>query len=236
MGILSDLFKWKRQIEIKGSDDSVQATVWIRILGDWDLSESYKAARVESAKMRVKIRDEQSDDYLNEVSALETFTDEELRLLIRNTKASDYLTEAFAVLNRGELPSIEEVAAQPDGPTLEEQEKLDKLTKEIDEKYQKDVSDYIEAKSEELYTKLKKLKREELYGEAKKAIQDLIPTRVFSTELADQKAYRATYEDEACKIRAFPNVQEFRNADTAVRTQIIVAYSTLEINPEELKN
>jgi hypothetical protein len=236
MGIISDLFKWKKQIEIKDSDNEVAATLWIRILGDWDLTEAYKASRVESAKMRKKIHDEESDEYIGEVSALESFSDDELRLLIRNTRASDYLTEALAVVNRGELPSIEEVATQPDGPSLEEQEKLDKATIDVEDKYQKDISAYIDSKTEELVSHLKTLKRDKLYERAKESIQTLIPSRVFSTELADQKAFRATYDDEECKKRSFASLQDFRNADTSVRNQIIVAYAALEISPEKLKN
>lgn len=236
MAVLSDLFKWKKQVTIKQGGDKEDIIVWMRILGDYDLSESYKLARVESAKIRVKMKDVTSDEYLNETTALAEYEDSELKQLVISTKSNDFFAKAIAVVNKGELPKMEDIALEPDAPTLAEQEKYDAALKEVTDEYTKEINDYITARSEELDGILSAKSHEELWNEAVICIQNFIPERAFTLELNNQKVYRATYQDEYCKIRAFESIDDYKNASNKLRQQLISDYTLLELSSEDIKN
>lgn len=236
MGQLVDLLRWKKEITLKNMDGNPLRTVYLRIIGDYDLQESYRLARIASSKKRALLRDIESDDYKDEVNILDDATSEQCLEIILAAKSTLFENEAVAANERPELLEIETVAIDPDAPTLEEQEILDKKREEFEQEYQKKLVEYVETKKVELTTLLESLSLKEQQAMAKEELSNIVALGVFMEELNNQKVWRSTYIDKYFKERGYSSADEFRDAHPMIRNQLIDAYRLLEIGPEELKN
>ncbi len=237
MAGLEDLLRYKQKVELKNPrTNKTVKTVWIRILGDEDLRDAFKFSRIMSSEKRAKLRDKDSDTYKDEIRTLMDSTRAEKMELIVASKENQYANEAPIIVVREELPKIEEIAVQPDAPTLEEQERFDAAEEEDNNKYLKAIEDYIQTKVNELKASLEELTDDRLNEIAEAEFINIQSLQAFLEELNQQKAYRATYMDEACTKRGFDSIDKFKNADSNIKSQLIVAYSELEVNPDEVKN
>ena len=233
---IQDLFKYKKPVEIKDPKGNAVMTLWVRLLGDHDLSESYRMGRLASAKIRKELRNTESDEYIAEVSLIEDGASKDLIELIKQSQQSDVVTQASSAIDRKDIPKIEDFAADPDAPTLEEQEKRDieELQSELD--YQKEIREYIDTRNLEIVERLQALDREQLIEESRKALSNLRALTTFIQEVVNQKSFRGTYIDKECKKRAFEDYDEYLNQYSSLKIQLEAAYQDLEINPDELKN
>jgi hypothetical protein len=233
---IQDLFKYKKPVEIINDKGETLLTVWVRLLGDYDLGEAYRQGRIASAKIRRALKDDTSDEYFAEISIIEDGESKDLIELVKQSKQSDFYSLAQSAIDRKDLPKIEDFAVDPDAPTLEEQEKqdLDALNNEV--AYQNEIREFVETKSQELVDRLNTVSREELVEESKKALGDLRALTVFIQEILNQKIFRGTYLDKECKTRAFKDYDEYLNQHTFVKSQLEQAYQQLEISPDDLKN
>lgn len=237
MATLSDLLRFKKQIEIKHpTTQKVLSQPWIRILGDEDLKEAYRWARIASAAKRAAVKDKNSTDSKDARAQLSETSREDLFYLMRAARENAFVSEATAIVVRPDLPKIDEIAAIPDAPTLEEQEIQDKREAETEESYQKALREYVETKLAELEVELNNLSEDDLYSRASLELINVQAMEAFNNELNDQKAYRGTYNDEACKNRAFSSIEDFKETHTLIKEQIIAAYSELEMGADDLKN
>lgn len=236
MASLSQLFRFKKQLSIKDPrTEEEKIKIWIRLLGDDDLKESYKVARLSSSKKREILRDTSSEDYALMIAEIQGFEDTDLRSLIIAERENQFINEAPIVVTREDLPEIEEIAVEPDAPTLEEQEKLDIKTKALDKVFLDNINSYVETKKKELLTELEGLSHEALFEMAKTTMTNVQPLQVFAEELNYQKGYRGSYMDKDCKIKAFDSVEDFKDSDSSVIQQIVNAYASLELSPDDLK-
>lgn len=236
MGSLSDLLRYKQKVDLKNEQDEVIATVWLKIIGDHDIQDSYKLGRVASAKKRAILRDTTSNDYIDEIEVFENASKEECIATIVAGRSSNFTAEAISANSREELPTLRDVAVDPDAPQLEEQEQLQflKLQREID--YQKKIDEYVETRTTELRAELETKDLDKLREEAKEQAINILALTEFVEVVSEQKTWRAVFEDEECKKHAFASVNEFRNLHQLIKNQLILAYQQLEINPTEIKN
>lgn len=236
MARLADLFKYKTKVQIKGQDGSTKATVWLRVIGDEDLNNCYKLARIASAQRRKLLRQENSPEYLDEIAPIEEMEDEDLRKIVRQSKETEFTSEAYVMVNREDLPKIEDIAVEPDAPSLEEQEILDGKLLEIEMSYQTALKQYVQDRLEAFDAELSQMSKEDTVVLAKKALANILPLRTFADELIAQKIFHATYQDEPCTKREFRSVDEFKEAHRFVKEQLIEAYNTVELATDDIKN
>lgn len=236
MGVLSQLLRWKRELILKDAEGKELRKVWLRIISDYDLQESYKLARIASAEKRAKLRDVDSTDFKDQIKSFGEASIEECKDLIRAARENTWGSQALSTVVRGEEVRISEVAVDPDAPTLEEQEKLDSANKEVDEKYTKGLEEFIETKRRELDAQLEGLDVDELRLLAQAEATVLLPLTVFMNELIEQKAWRAVYTDKEFTEHGFDSIEDFRQTKEILRNQIIEAYAELEAGAEDIKN
>ena len=175
-------------------------------------------------------------EYKLEIASLDEQDDKDLYELIVAGKVNDFTRESVAVIAREELPKLEEIAVEPDAPTLEEQEKLDKAETATEDRFTEAIKKYVDERKIELEAELKKAKHPKLVDMAKEQIVAMAPTRAFLEELSDQKGYRGTYLDKECKTKAFDSIDEFKDLVSFHKEQILQAYAELEMGPDEIKN
>lgn len=233
---LKDLLKFKSKVEIKGPDGSVLKVVWLKILGDEDLSNAYRLARIASSDKRKKLRNPETPEYKDEIEVISELQRSDLEIIIRQSAQNRYQTESFVKINRDELPTIESVAIEPDAPSLEEQEKLDALLVAEESDYQKRLDEYVEERMTVLNSTLADKTDAEVLAMAKEEMVNVLPLQNFVSELTAQKIYRGTFQDANCSKREFDSVDDFKQAHPFIKEQLLTEYSKLEIAPDEIKN
>lgn len=237
MANLTDLLLYKREVVvINPINKKPIKTVWIRVLGDHDLNRAYKLARIASSKKREALRNPMSEDYQDEVLGVADLTRAEKEDIIKTSKASIFTTEAQAVVEREELPKLEEVSIDPDAASLEDLETLDKKDKEVEEKYRKSLQEYVLTKTKELEVELQSKSEEEITELASYEISNIIPFSVFMNELMEQKIFFGTFRDKACKEREFDTIEDVKNLPKIIKDKLSDEMSSLEMSYDEIKN
>jgi hypothetical protein len=234
---LDDLLKYKERLALKNpKTGKTVKTVWVRILGDEDLRAAFAAARAASSAKRMELRDVNSDAYKGEILGLKEESKEDLEEYILTSKENVFFNEAPAIVVREDLPEIDQFAAIPDAPTLEEQERYDAAIVEQNEKYKANIKDYIDTKLAEVKAMLAETSFEELINLASVEYINIKALEAFLEELRQQQGYRAVYLDEACTKRGYSSIQAFKNAAGPIKQQIVDAYSALDISNDDIKN
>lgn len=236
MGVkLADLLKYKKEVPIivKGKTLS---TVWIRVVGDTDLQESYRLGRIASANRRKALLDTESITYKDELGPIDEASKEDCISVIVSSRERDYQALAETNVERPELPKIDEVAVDPDAPTLAEQEALDKKTYDVMKEYEEAKVEYVNNKVNELKVELDNLPIEEIRTIAKQESTNILALTAFLLEVQDQKIFRAVFSDKFCKEREFESIDEFRNTHEAIKEILYREYANLEIAGDDVKN
>lgn len=232
---ISDLLRYKQKVELRSGDEII-GEVWIRVLGDYDLQQAYQQSRIASARKRAALRTVGSNDYMDFV---ETYPDsntvDEAKNVIKAAKLPTMISETYAQLDRDDPAKMEEVAAEPDAPTLEEQETLDAIEVTQEKSYEERVRENIGTKMDVLAQELDAKTDVEIYDMAKYELSNLLSTSEFQIALENQKIFRATYLDEKCRTKAFLDIEDYMNAHESVKRQLVAAYEALEISGPDIK-
>lgn len=237
MASLIDLLRYKKEFIVRDPRTGAEIKkIWLRILGDMDMNQAYKAARLASSAKRAALRDPETDDYKDEVLGLSALSREDLTDIIRAARLTNVANEALSSVVRPEGPTIEEVAADPDAPSLEELEKLDHLDDDIEKQYQIALDEYIKTRTLEVTALLAGMSDEEILKTAQESVSVVVPFGVFMTELGAQKALYGTFQDKDCKIREFQSTEEFFQLPKSVQEFITQSMDSLEISSSEIKN
>lgn len=241
MGLkLVDLLRWSKEVVLKdGAGQPIiqnghEVKVWMRIIGDQDLEDSYKAARAASRRHRKFLQNRDSDEFMAGISIILEADHETCKILVSNGYVRNFNSEAFANVERPELPKIEEIAIDADAPTLEEQERLDTLTEEVNKGYLDALDQYVTTKKDALSSELDLLSLEDIRERAIEAMVDVLSMEVFLKELDMQKTSRSVYMDKTFKESAFDDVEDFRQFK--LNDFLISEYSALELNSDDVKN
>src|ERR1041384_4734270 len=110
MGTLSQLMRWKTDLTLKKPDGTDLKKVYIRIIGDHDLQDAYKLARVASTEKRARVKDVDSIDFKDEILSWKEATEEECKALIRAARENSWSTQALSVVVRPDEAKMSEVA------------------------------------------------------------------------------------------------------------------------------
>lgn len=236
MGTISELLRYKDEVKLLDPKTNKKlASVWIRILGDESIKDAYKYSRLASAQKRTALTDTTSIDYLDEVASLNGQDTKDLHDLVVASMENDFTSEAVVVVQREEIPELEDIATEPDAPTLKEQELLDKEEVSLEERFTKKIDDFVATKKVELEVELAVMSYEDLLARAQVELTKVLPMQIFLEELRNQKGFRATYGDKDYKTKAFTSIEEYKDTHPAIKDQIMAAYDKLEMGPDDIK-
>jgi hypothetical protein len=249
MGLkIADLLRWRSNVQLRDANGNYinangdivdnkedAVTIYLRVIGDDDLDESYRLARIASADKRHALEQKDSIDWKEASQPIMEADEEACKVLIRNAKNNNLEAEARANVPRPDLPELEEFAVDPDAASLEEQEKYQAAIDKTDEEYEKAVQEYIDVRKKVVDAELEGLSLDDLRTKALEEVSTILALGEFYAELFDQKAFRGSYLDKTYKERAFDNMNEFKNTDGGIKQQIIDAYLDLEQNGANAK-
>lgn len=243
MGKLASLLKWKKAVIIRDEkglvakdEEGSPVIVYLRVIGDKDLEEATTRARYASAIKRASLAVTTSEEYISNVAIFDTATPEQCKEMILQGKGTNWTAEAFAEVTVPDVPKIEEVAADPDAPSLEELEKLDKLIAKTEEDYRKEITEYVRARESKLRSDLETMSEEELIELAKQQFIVVLSVQTYIDTLIDEKVWRAVYQDDKYAVREFKNVEEFQNLNVVIKEQLREEYRNLEAGFDDVKN
>lgn len=243
MGKLTNLLKWKKVIRIKDErglaakdEEGNPIVVYMRVIGDKDFEDASLKARYASASRRVALSVAGSEDYISNVAIFDNATKEQCIEMIVQGRGANWTGEALSNVTVPELPKIEDVARDPDAPTLEELEKLDKMALDIDKEYRAELEQYVKTREEVLRVELDAKPLEELIELAKQEVIVVLSIQMYLDTLIDEKVWRAVYQDEEYTLREFTSVEEFQNLNARLKEYLREEYRRLEAGLEDIKN
>ncbi len=225
---ISKLFNWGDSIEIIASNGK-KVKVYVRLVGDFEVSKARVYALRKSAELRKKLRDPTTDEYL-------AFIPE----LTENDK--DKIIEILVLLNIKELTNRAEnnlnlkyPKEPPSDAPLEElekyQEEIDNWPKTVEKEISKALDKEIEAE--------RKLYKDKGIEELKEEYVNIMINKACEAEMyssfQDMCVYFACYKDKNYKERLFNSIDEFLNLPSSIKNTLIDFYNTLTINMDELK-
>jgi hypothetical protein len=226
---IKPLLSWKRKFEITSATGEVITTVYMRLVGDADMNRARVAALRNSAELRKKLRNHESDEYIAFTPDMDELIEEQLINLVVVFSMRGLTSEAIKKLKL-------QVPRQP---------KSDAGT-EAFEQYQKELDEFPEKRNVELKKILERFvvkQKKELSTMDKKTLYDKY-IRVMSNELCEQEliktfkeqvTYYGSFKDEELKIKFFDSFEDFQNLDPYLKSQFISTYSELEMTSDDLK-
>lgn len=243
MGKLSSLLKWKKSVVLRDEkglvikdDQGNPIIVFMRVIGDKDLEESSSKARFASATKRAALAHEDSEEYVSNVALFNTATREQCLEMTIQGRSANWTAEAMSNVTVPDLPKLEEVARDPDAPTLEELEKFDKLIEETENSYQKSLEEYVQLQETTTRTELVDKTDEELRELAKQQVIIVLSIQAYLDTFIDEKTWRSVYQDDAYVIREFSGIGEFQNLNAHIKEQLREEYRKLESGFDGIKN
>lgn len=227
---ISKIFDWGRVFEvIDPKDDSVVTLVYMKLLGDADLSRARVHALRKSAQMRRKLLDKDSDERLAWIRTIEEVENQDLMNLIVLFSQREI---SASVRNTIKLPT-------PKPPKSDASlEKMEKFQKEVDEypaKRQKLLSEAIQKEIKKLQDSLSEKSKEDLYKEYVRLLIDEFCEREALGAFEDMQVFLGCFTDDTYKIRFFTEFDEFDNLEPNAKQLFKDAYRQIDIETSELK-
>ena len=225
---ISRLFDWGKAFELVGDGDVI-SIVYMRVLGDADVNKARVHALRESAELRRKLKDTNSDEYLVTIKDIDDVTEDNLVNLI-TLFSTRYITQRMWSEIKLKYPK----QPKSDAPL----EELERFQKEIDEfpaKREKTIRDAVQKEVDKLVKDLKKKSKEELYKQYMASLTDELCEQRVLQSFREISTYLGCYKDNDYKERFFESLDEFLNLETAQKVEFISAYQTLEMGTEEIK-
>jgi len=229
---LTKIFSWGRVFEIiDPRDESREALVYMKLLGDADLGRARVYALRKSAELRRKLKDEDSDERVAWIRSIDEVTVDDLMNLIIIFSGRELSQTAK---DKVKLP----VPKPPkSNAKLEKMEKFQQEVDDYPEKRKKAIAEAIENEILNLKKNLSSKSKEELYREYVRLLVDEFCEREAIVAFEDMQVYLGCYNDDTYKAdnRFFADFEEFNNLEPTVKTQFKDAYRSLDIELSELK-
>lgn len=226
---ISRLFIWGKKYDIIGADDKVEATIYMRLLGDADLNRTRVYALRKSQELRKKLRDMNSEERLLYIKDKEEMDKDEL--------VSNVIAFSMRDINNRAYKEVR--IPRPKQPKSDAGlEKMEKYQQEIDEypeKLKKALEKFMKDEVEKLKKALDSRNEDELYKMYVRTITDEYCEQEAFRAYKEMETYLGCYLDPDYTERAWESFEKYENLMPEYKEQIKAAYETLELKMDELK-
>lgn len=226
---ISKLFVWGTKYDIVNGKDEIEATVWMRILGDADVNKARVHALRKSFELRKKLKDADSVERLIYVREIDDMTEEEL---------VNYII-AFSMRDIGNNAHKEVKVKRPTQPKSDASlEKMEKFQKEVDEypgKVKEAINKYMQSEVEKLRKSFDGASKEALHKKYEKLLVEEFAEQEALNAYREMELYLGCYQDEEYKKKFFSSFEEYENTDSKVKSDFRAAYDRLDVRMDELK-
>ena len=224
---ISQLFNWGTDFEI--NTPKGKTTFWMKVIGDADLNRARVYGLRQSAVLRKKLKDKESDERLALVPDFDTTEKEKIVEAILLYKVSDLTNDAQKKLNLKypQEPDSDAKLADHEAYQKELDAWPEHVETELRKAYNKEVG--LEKK------RLNKFSEEELLAEYEETLINKLCEGEFLRGFQEMCIFYASFVDEDYTKPLFESIEDFQNLPTATKEKFFVFYTTLNIPTEDLK-
>lgn len=227
---ISKLFNWGGKVTITDDYGNPLMDVYIRLVGDADLGRARVFGLRSSAELRKKLRTEGSDERVGLLPDYSLLEIENIVEMVIASKMREYADKLSEKLN---FPFPKEPKSDS---SLEEQEayqkEVDEWPTKRTELLSKELDQFIEKERKSLLKK----SRDELGKTLDESLIDNLCQEEMYVKFMAMCLYLGTFKDEKYSRKVFHSAEEFENLPSAIKTQFLNFYNSLDIRAEELKN
>ena len=221
-----DLFNWNTTVTIGGNPYTV------RIVDDLAQEGAQRYALIHTKKLRAKLRDTESDDYLAYVSSFDR-TDDEIKQAYLGNLYKEALTDTVKK-NPFSFPPLDDTAS------LEEKESYDENREKAYDAYRKQIIDDVESirlqqvADLEVAMQANRITADDL----RKAVETTAINELVDSEFSKRYEMYILHKSVVGKDMVTPvfTFGEFERLPERVRTAFREAYTSIVIDVEEIKN
>ncbi len=226
---LSKLFMWSSEVSVLDAKGEELTKVFMRVVGDKDLSRARVFSLRESAELRKSLNTEGTDEYEAFISSIEYATPENIVVGIKLLMIQDLVAEArkSTILKYPKEPDSDAPLAEHEAY----QKEVDEFPENFDEIVQKETDKLMDREEKRFKAQNVKTK--------KKEYANLMTNYVCQTEASrrftDMCVFFATYNDEGLKIPAFKSFEEYDNSAGELKEQLRDSYEKLDMGMGQIK-
>jgi hypothetical protein len=224
---ISNLFVWGAKTTIptnKGEKD-----IWVRVVGDADISRARVYALRKSAELRRKLKDLDSDERMAMIPEFDADSKEQAIELLLNLRIKEITDDA---LDDVEIVYPKEPASDA---SLEEQEEyqasVDNFPKYVEKQTRKAVETQVE-KERERIKNMSMEGLEELYVNT--LVNQLCETEMYQA-FQDKTVFYACFTDENYTSPLFSDFEMYLNLPLEIKEKLATFYGTLTLDIDTLK-
>lgn len=226
---ISKLFNWGRKYEITDSEGAVQATVYMKLMGDSDVNIARVHAIRKSADLRRKLQDSKSDENVIFIKPMDAIAMEDLLNLITVFSMREITAEAY------KNTSVKRPVQPKSNASLAKMEKYQKELDDYPALYRAAVEKQMKSEVDKLKAQLKTESHEALYKRYVSTLIDELCEQEALNSYKNIEVYLGCYKDENYKERFFSSFEEYDNIPTEMKNEFRNAYDKLDIRVDELK-
>lgn len=222
MALLDKFFNWKHNIVYRG------VTFHQRLVSQKVIEEARKYAILASRKMRQKLRDPNSDEYVIYIDPVNDLTDEEVREFLAQNAMREAIEEFIKA-------NPKPVTPQPQDDSLAEIERYEEEKERNEKAYFDTMQEHATGVYEKVLNGLANVDRQGLLDRYWRVQTDRVCEDLFSSEFEDYILAASLFLDEGFKKRAF-TLEEFKELPSDARAFFRQSYNAVAMTYDELKN
>lgn len=224
---ITKLFYYKDTFELEINGQTIK--IYMRLVGDAELNQARIAALRESANLRKKLKDRNSDESQAYFPDLTAVTKEELINALLSAKYSEIVKSVM---------DEKKIVLPPEPPSdadLETQEEYQKEVDNFDAKREKEIIEEVNNRLVKLQKEYESFSKEQLEDEYLSTSINQLCEYAMIQKFKNACTYFGTFKDSQYKRRMFNSLEEFENLPTKVKEAFNEFYSHLDIHEVELK-
>lgn len=227
--LLNKLFSWSAYTDLKNPQGQIVMRVYQRLVGDMDIQKARMSALRYARELRLKLRNESSDDYIALIQPVEDLDRDSLLTLLMVDSVDSVRQEIDRNYYFPEPKEPDEFA-----PTSEHEDYAEKwATWETDR--EKDYSTKLVAEMDKLKAQLDILSDDELKRRAKVLRVDALCEQELKTRFIEMCVVFGTYTDETFHKHLFDTYLDFASQTDFLKEQLLTGYAALEMSTIGLK-
>ncbi len=226
---LSKLFMWSSEVTVHDTQGEELTTVFMRVVGDKDLSRARVFSLRESAELRKSLMTEGTDEHEAFISSIQFATPDNVVVGIKLLMIQELVAEARknTILKYPKEP-------ESDAPLSEHEEyqkEVDAFPDKFDGIVEKET-DKLLKREEKRFKKLDEDAQREEY--ATLMINYVCQTEA-SRRFTDMCVFYATFKDEGLKLPSFKDFEEYDNSSGELKEQLRDGYEKLDMGMGQIK-
>lgn len=226
---ISKLFVWGKEFHITNGKGEIEATVYMKLLGDADVNRARVYALRKSAELRKDLSNPDSDLRWATIQQIETMTEDDI--------ANYILVFSMREISNTALKAID-IPFPKQPKSNASLAKMEKYQQEVDEypaKRAEEVNKFVQKEVVKLKKSLLTQDKEILYKQYVNSLINEFCEREALRAYADMELYLGCFKDSDYKERAFATFEDFDNLDPSNKEEFKKAYDSLGIGMDDLK-